>query len=151
MNGSFSNIEQIQTAVKKGGILDNISTLIDISAKKAKENGFISNSTFSVIKKGKNTIVKCVEANIENSLETQIKSIKKISDYSQKWNECYDVKDLDGMEKSYKNIKKYLQETIPLESTLKEARTIENLHTLIKSKGGEFNLTEQEIRLAENL
>ena len=150
-NGDFKNIEQVQMAVGKGGIIDSVSDLIDLSTKKAKENGLISNSTYSVIKAGKNTIVKSIENNIENNFENQLKSIKKISDYSQKWNECYNLKDFEGMDKAYKNIKKYLNETIPIETSLKEARTIENLHTLIKSRGGDLTLTEEEIKLAENL
>ena len=78
-------------------------------------------------------------------------AIKKVSDYSIEWNKFYEAKDFEGMEKSYKNMQKYLKEIVPLESTLKEARTIENLHNLVKSKGIDFNLTEEEITLAEKL
>lgn len=149
--GNFENVNQIQTAISKGGILDSVSDLIDVSAKKAKEKGIISSSTFAAIKGGKNTIINSIENNIENDLENQVKSVKKISDYSEKWNNCYEAKDFDGMEIAYKNIKRYIKETVPLETTLKEARTIENLHTLIKNKGGDFNLTEEEINLAGKL
>ena len=149
--GKFDNIDQIQMAIRKGGILDNMSDLIDLSNKKAKEKGLISNSISMAIKGGKNTIINSIESNIENNLENQVKSINKISDYSNEWNVSYQEKDLEGMEKSYKNIKKFLSETIPLESTLKEARTIENLHNIIKNRGGDFNLTEEEISLAEKL
>ena len=55
------------------------------------------------------------------------------------------------MENAFRNMNRYLKNTVPLESTLKEARTVENLHTLIKNKGGDFNLTEDEISLAEKL
>ena len=149
--GKFENVEQIQTAINKGGILDNISDLIDLSTKKAKENGVISNTMATAIKVGKNTIIKSIESNIENELQNQIKSVKKVSNYTQIWNNCYRNKDFNGMENAYKNIKKYLKESIPLESTLKEARTVENLHTLIKSKGEDFNITEEELKLAEKL
>ena len=128
-----------------------MSDLIDLSSKKAKEKGLISNRAAIAIKGGKNTIIKSIESNLENSLENQVKSVKKISDYSIEWNSHYKEKDLEGMEKSYKNIKKLLNETIPLESTLKEARTIENLHNIIKNRGGDFNLTEEEVILAEKL
>ncbi|MBR3697050.1 MAG: hypothetical protein IKM97_02085 [Clostridia bacterium] len=150
LTGKFENVDQIQNAISKGGILDGISDLIDISSKRAKDKGLITSTIATAIKDSKNTIVKSIENNIENELEKQVKSIKKISDYSTKWNNCYDVKDFEGMEKALKNIKKYLKETIPLETTLKEARVIENLHSLIKNKG-EFNLTEEEISLAEKL
>ena len=149
--GSFENISQVQTAIGKGGILDTVSDLIDLSTKRAKEKGLISNAAFVAIKGGKNTIIKSVETNIENELETQIKSMKKVSQYIEKWNKNYEEKNLNEMEKAIGNMKKYLKETIPLEATLKEARTVENLHTLIKSKDGNFNITEEEINLAEKL
>ena len=149
-SGSFEDINQIQIAVGKGGILDSVSDLIDISAKKAKENGTIENSTFTLIKNGKNTIIKAIESNIENSLENQIKSINKVSEYTEKWNDCFEAKDIEGMTKSYNNMKRYLKDVVPIETTLKEARTVENLHTLIKNKGS-FELTEDEIDLAQKL
>lgn len=47
---------------------------------------------------------------------------------------------------------KKLDELIPLESTLKEARAIENIQTLIKNKGGKLeNITEDELKLAGTL
>ena len=149
--GNFENIEQIQIAIKKGGILDNVSNLIDLSKKKKKEKGLISSTTAIAIKGGKSTIIKSIENNIGNSLENQIKSIKKVSDYSIEWNKNYEEKNFEGMEKSYRNMKKYLDEIIPLETTLKDARIIENLHNLVKNKGGDFNLTEEELTLAEKL
>ena len=38
-----------------------------------------------------------------------------------------------------------------MEQTLREARTIENLHTLIKNNGQDFNLTDEQMQLAEIL
>lgn len=122
-----------------------------MSSKKAKEKGIINNTVLTAIKGSKNTIIKSIENNIENEFETQIKSIKKVSEYSEKWNEYFEEKNFEGMEKAIKNMKKYLKEIIPLESTLKEARTIENLHSLVKSKGGDFTLTEDELNLVEKL
>ena len=55
------------------------------------------------------------------------------------------------MEKIFNKIEKELKEIAPLENTLKEARTIENLHTLIKNNGQNFNLNENELELVKNL
>ena len=55
------------------------------------------------------------------------------------------------MEYQYEKIQEYLEEVIPLEETLKKARQLENLHELIKSKGKDFNLTEEEKELANIL
>ena len=55
------------------------------------------------------------------------------------------------MEKAYKNIQNNLNKVVPLESIINEARKIENLHTLIKNNGGNFNITENQLELAEKL
>ena len=55
------------------------------------------------------------------------------------------------MEKEYKKLEEELEKTIPLENTLKEARNIENIHLLIKNKGGDFNLSNEELELAKKL
>ena len=44
-----------------------------------------------------------------------------------------------------------LKQTLPLEETLKQARQIENLHLIIKNNGQDFNLTEEQKKLAEIL
>ena len=40
---------------------------------------------------------------------------------------------------------------MPLESTLKEARVIENLHNLIKNNRQDFNLTKEQLELSQML
>lgn len=53
------------------------------------------------------------------------------------------------MKREYGKIEKKLESLIPIESTLKEARAIENIQILIKNKGGDINkLTEEELKLA---
>ena len=55
------------------------------------------------------------------------------------------------MEKEYKKIEKEINNLAPIEKMLNEARTIENLHNLIKNNGQDFNLTQDQIELAEKL
>ena len=52
------------------------------------------------------------------------------------------------MEREYQKIIESLIETIPLETTLKQAREIENLHLLVKNNGQNFNLTQEQLELA---
>ena len=47
--------------------------------------------------------------------------------------------------------KKELKNLVPLEKSINEARTIENLHTLIKNNGHNFDLTETEQELIKKL
>ena len=55
------------------------------------------------------------------------------------------------MNKIYKNIKKELKNIIPLENVIKDTKKIANLNELIKSKGGDFNITKEELELANKL
>ena len=55
------------------------------------------------------------------------------------------------MQKEFEKIKEKLKELIPTENTLKQARAIENLHTLIKNNGQNFNFSEEQLKLAEML
>ena len=48
-------------------------------------------------------------------------------------------------------IREKLKILIPMENTLKQARTIENLHTLIKNNGQDFNLSKEELELVNLL
>ena len=55
------------------------------------------------------------------------------------------------MEKEYKKIEKEITQLIPIEKTINDVRKIENIHNLIKNNGKDFNLTQEELELAEKL
>lgn len=147
VTGKFDNINQAQTVIKSGGLIDTVSNLLDKGINTTIKNNIISTNVGKVIKRGKNTI----SNNIENNFTSQINNIEKINKYSNNWNNYYKNKDLDGMEREYKKIKEKLKETMPLEKTIIDARKIENIHKLIKNNGGNFNLSAEEIGLAQKL
>ena len=99
----------------------------------------------------KKIIEKNVENNLNNQLESQINSINKIENYKNEWYKNYENKDFEKINKVYKNIKKELKNIVPIEKLIKETRKIENLNQLIKSKGGDFNITKEELELANKL
>lgn len=149
--GNFENITQVQNAVKNGGILDSVSKLLDFSIKLAKEKNLINSTVASMIKQGKNTIISSVSNRIEETLTRQLKAVEKLDLYCGKWNEQYINKDFSKMETSYKNIEKYLDIVMPFEKTINKAREIENIHNLIKNNGHNFELTEDELKVAQKL
>ena len=55
------------------------------------------------------------------------------------------------MEKEYNKIEKEIENLAPIEKIIDNVKTIENLHTLIKNNGKDFNLTQEEIELSEKL
>ena len=82
----------------------------------------------------------------------QVDGVEKVGKYISNWNTYLNQKDLSGMKREYNKIMKKLNTLLPLESTLKEARVIENIQTLIKNKGGTLdNLTEEELQLARTI
>ena len=148
--GNFESISQAQTAIKKGGLLDTVSTIMDNVLKTSTKNGLINSKTSKLIKKGKNVIIDNISTNIEESFLSQIKSIEKIGKYTKNWEQSYNNRDVEGMKKEYKKIQAQMSEIMPLQSTLKQVSKIENIQNLIKNKGS-MELTQEEIELAEKL
>lgn len=151
VTGKFDSISQAHTAVKKGGVLDAVSSTIDTVLKSATKNKVISKDASNLLKKGKNAIVSTVSNKIEETFMTQVKSTERMGKYISNWNGYYKQQDLSGMEREYKKIKTQLKELLPIETTLQEARKIENIQTLIQNKNGDFNLSEEELELAKKL
>lgn len=151
VTGNFESISQIKKAVEKGGMIDTISESIDFAASKANQAGIINSTIKSLIKTGKNAILNNITTNIEAELTNQEKNIEKIEKYSNNWKEYYENKDFERMEKEYKKIKEKMQEIIPIEKAIKNARIIETLHSLIKNNGKNFNLSQEELDLATKL
>lgn len=149
--GKFENISQVEAAVKNGGILDSTSQLLNKVIDEARKNKLINSNVATMLKRGKTMILEGVNNNIEDLMTSQIKSVEKIGKYSENWNKFYQNKDFDGMQREYKKLETELKNVIPLEQTLKNARQIENIHNLIKNKGKDFNISEEELELAKKL
>ena len=151
VTGNFENINQMQTAVKNGGIIDSVSNVLNSVMKKVVDNGVISNSVGHVIQNGKNALLNNITKNIESEFENQVNNIEKLERYTENWKEYYNNRDFDGMQKEYNKIKDQLENIAPIEKTIQAARTVENLHTLIKNNGKNFDLTTEELELAKML
>lgn len=146
--GKFENIMQAQNAIKNGGIIDGLSNVMDSALAITTKNGWLPNNIVSMIKQGKNVILDNISSNIETEFVSQLDNLEKIGKYESNWKMHYNSKDFEGMEKEYQKIKDKLKETLPLETTLKQAREIENIHLIIKNNGHNFNLTEEQKQLA---
>jgi len=149
--GKFENMSQVKSVIEKGGLIDSISDVLDWGINKAKENNLIEKNTANLIKKGKNTILNTVNNNIENNLTSQMESVEKVDKYIEKWNEYYKEQDFTNMEKQYNKLENELEKIMPLENTITKARVVENLHNLIKNNGKNFNLSKEELELANKL
>ena len=151
ITGNFENINQAQQAIKTGGIIDNISSLLTDVIDRIYKKGLINYNVSRTLKQGKNIILNSVEKNIEESFNNQVDSLNYMQKYVNNWKDYFNNKNFEGMEREYKKIEKQIDNLIPIEKTISDVRTIENLHNLIKNNGKDFNLTEQEIELARKL
>ena len=55
------------------------------------------------------------------------------------------------MSQEYEKIEKEFNKIIPLENVINETKKVKAIHNLIKNNGQNFNITEEEVRLASNL
>ena len=151
MTGNFENIDQINEAIKSGGIIDSVSDILDSVLNKMRSDGKINNSVYKLIKNGKNSILNNIENNIQANLTEQINASKSLDKYINNWKEAFSRKDFTNMEKEYKKIQVKIKELIPIENTINSARNVEALHERIKNNGQNFNLTQEEIELVNKL
>ncbi len=151
ITGNFENINQARNVIKSGGLIDTISELMDKGINAVTKSGKVSKAIGNTIKSGKNVILNTIESNIQNNFDNQINAIEKINKYTYNWNQYYKNKDFEGMDKEYKKIKQKLKEVMPIENTIINAKRLENLHTLIKNNGHNFNLSKEELELAQKL
>ena len=151
VTGNFENVNQMQSAVETGGLIDGVSTLLDTVIDKVRDAGLINYNVANTIKQGKDVILNNVESNIEKTFAEQLTSVENTNKYINNWKEYFNKQDFNGMEKEYEKLENELKNLVPLENTINEARTIENLHNLIKNNGQNFNLTQEQIELAEKL
>ncbi len=151
VTGKFDNVNQINEAIKSGGIIDSVSDLFDNVLNKVEDSGKINSTISNLIRNGKDAILNNVEKNIESTLTSQITTSEKLEKNMNNWKEYFNNRDFFGMEKEYKKIENNLKEMVPIENTINNARNIEILHNLIKNNGQDFNLTQEEIELANKL
>ena len=149
--GNFENVTQMQEAVKNGGLIDGISTLLDTVVDKVNSAGLINNTVANMITQGKDVILNSVESNIENSFNEQYTNIANMDKYIDNWKKSFEKQDFVTMEKEYKKIEKQFKEIAPIEKTINDARSIEILHNLIKNNGQDFNLSKEQLELVEKL
>lgn len=151
VTGNFESIGQMQKTVESGGLIDGVSSLLDFVVDKVKLSGAISSGIANKIKGSKNIILNNLENNIEKTFKNQYQALENTNKYIENWKNNFKNKDFKGMEKEYKKIEKQLKEIAPIENIINSARKIKVLHNLIKNNGQNFNLSKEQLELAEKL
>ena len=104
-----------------------------------------------IINGGKEIITDSIKSNIESEFEDQFRKAITLNKNIERWNDYYEQRDFEGIRRETNNIQRNIKALFPIETTIKEARKIENLYKIIERKGGDFNLSEEEINLAKRL
>lgn len=151
ITGKFESVSQAEKAIEKGGLIDGVSDAIDFILDKTKDFGLLKKNTINLIKKGKNAILNNVSLDIKNEFKIQSDKMEKLDNYNKKWKQAYENRDFKTMEKNIKKINEMLDNIMPIENIIKDSRTIENLHNLIKNNGQDFDLNEEQQELAKLL
>lgn len=151
VTGNFENVSQMRSAVQTGGLIDGMSSLLDTVVDKVKDAGLINSTVANMIKQGKNTILNNVESNIEATFNKQYEAFENTDKYIENWKNYFEEKNFDGMQKEYEKIETQLESLAPIEKTIDDVKTVQVLHNLIKNNGQDFNLTEEQLELAEKL
>lgn len=151
VTGNFENVSQMRSAVQTGGLIDGMSSLLDTVVDKVKDAGLINSTIANMIKQGKNTILNNVESNIEATFNKQYEAFENTDKYIENWKNYFEEKNFDGMQKEYEKIETQLESLAPIEKTIDDVKTVQVLHNLIKNNGQDFNLTEEQLELAEKL
>lgn len=149
--GKFDNIEQVETAIGQGGIIDTTSDLLDKAIIKIYQKGIIGSQIKNLITKGKDLILSNVSSNLKNEINLQEKSFSDIEENISNFNNFYNNKDFEGMTKEYNKIQSELKKLIPLENVLNETKRIDILYNLIKNNGHNFDLNENEISFIQKM
>ena len=149
--GKFDDISQMQKVIETGGIIDSISKGIDVGLSKIRNNGKLNENITNIIREGKNLILDNISSNIEEMIVNQENEVNKFEESLDNWKNAYNNEDFNLMENEIKNINKFLEKIIPLEKLIKEARTIENIHNLVKNNNKNFDISEVELEAANAL
>lgn len=151
ITGNFESIAQAEKAIEKGGIIDGISNVLNYTIDKVTEMGVLPEQISNLIRNGKDAVLNNITSNIKQEFKSQSENVENLQSYTELWREGFENQDLNQMEEYIDKIQSKLKEIMPIENLISEARQIENIHELIKNSGGNFNLSEEELELANIL
>lgn len=150
-SGNLEDMTQAEVIKKNSDIISGVSkVLVDIVDKSMKD-GLIKETVGGLIKKSKEIILDYADKNIDKVNKNQVEKIQEMEDLIEEWNKAYKNQDFKKMQNAYIKIEHRLEKVMPIEDIINKARKVENLHNLIKNNGNSFDLTEEQIKLAEEL
>ena len=151
LTGDFKSILQVKDALQAGDLANKVSILLDNVLQRAGDKNILNPNVTKTISGGKDLILGIINKNLGTNFDAQIKSLEKINRYIDNWNKYYNRQDMKNMDRQYKYLQQEMKKIMPVEQIINRARQLENLHNLIKNKGGNFNISKYELELASQL
>ncbi len=150
-NGNFTDIEQVEKALMKGGLIDGISSLFDYVLEISEKNKLLSKEITSLLSEGKNLLMDHLENNIKQEFKNQKNIILDVNKNMELWNKYFKLENLSKMNITYEKIQDELAKVIPFSNIINSAKEIENIQTLINNNNGDFEISKEQLELSKIL
>lgn len=149
--GEITEVSQIKDIVDSGNLIDGVSETIDFVLDTISPNSSLQETAVDILKNGKDVLLDNIEGSLEKTVENQVSMFKDIESYMESWNNNFNNQDFISMDEDYLKIEEALKSVMPMESLINEARSIENMHNLIKNNGQDFNISDTQLELATKI
>ena len=149
--GNLEDMSQAEAIKENSDIISGISNVLENIVDKSMNDGFIKETLGELIKDGKKIILDYADKNIDKVNKEQVEKIQEMDEFIEDWNKAYQNQNFKEMQNAYTKIERRLEKIMPIEDIINKARKLENLHNLIKNNGKNFDLTEEQKKLAEEL
>ncbi len=149
--GDFSNIGEVQSVFNSGGLVEDMSGVLDGVLNLVENKGILNSNITSVIKNGKDILLDNIEKNVQNNISEQLNIEERLNKTMDLWEQGFNRKNFNIMQENYVHIKEDLQQLLPMENSINRARKIENLHNLISNNGQNFNLTQEQMDISAKI
>lgn len=141
---SLRNIKEVHKAIYSGKILDNISNLINKYVNEKQVEGKIDKTTSEKVLENKSILMQNISTNIENELINQMRDLNILRKYNLEWKKAFKDRNLEEMNKIYKEIQKKEEKVIPIKNVLEDIYKINIIQNILDKNKGDFKLAEEE-------
>lgn len=144
-------VANLKDFLKEEKTINSFSKIIDAAIKELVDKDKISSNVSKMVKEGKNAVVEKIKEKIDHELDGQIVYVEELKEQTEKWKNYYQEKDIKNMKAVSKKIDSLMEDIMPIDTILTEAKQIQNLQQLIENNNNQFDLSSTQLELAKML
>lgn len=144
-------VANLKDFLKEEKTINSFSKIIDAAIKELVDKDKISSNVSKMVKEGKNAVVEKIKEKIDHELDGQIVYVEELKEQTEKWKNYYQEKDIKNMKAVSKKIDSLMEDIMPIDTILTEAKQIQNLQQLIENNNNQFDLSNTQLELAKML